>query len=110
MGGTVPSLLFVLRPNCGRGNGGNASTGVISAPDPVVGTVNPHLCQRFLDTHRQVGLDLLWDHCSFLLGPGGHEVLFVPSKSLFSQSCISSVVKSHWPPKSKFLGVHIPFA
>ena len=25
----------------------------------------------------------LWGHCSFLLGPGAHKVLFVPSKSLF---------------------------
>ena len=24
-----------------------------------------------------------WGHCSFLLGPGAHKVLFVPSKSLF---------------------------
>ena len=29
-------------------------------------------------------------HCSFLLGLGAHKVLFVPSKSLFSQSCVSS--------------------
>ena len=26
----------------------------------------------------------------FLLGPGAHKVLFVPSKSLFPQSCVSS--------------------
>ena len=32
----------------------------------------------------------LWGHCSFLLGPGVYKVLFVPSKSLFSQSCVSS--------------------
>ena len=25
----------------------------------------------------------LWGHCSFLLGPGAHKVLFVPAKSLF---------------------------
>ena len=29
-------------------------------------------------------------HCSFLLGPGEHKVLFVPSKSLFPQSYGSS--------------------
>ena len=28
-----------------------------------------------------------WDHCSFLLGPGVHKVLFLPSKSLFSWLC-----------------------
>ena len=31
-------------------------------------------------------LSLLWSHCSFLLGPGAHKVLFVPSKSLFFQN------------------------
>ena len=33
---------------------------------------------------------LLWGHCPFLLGPGAHKILFVPSKSLFPQSCVSS--------------------
>ena len=32
----------------------------------------------------------MWGHCSFLLGPGAQKVLFVPSKSLFPQSCVSS--------------------
>ena len=53
-------------------------------------TVNPRLCQRLLDTHRQICVNLLWGHRSFLLGPGVHKVLFVPSKSLFPQSCVSS--------------------
>ena len=53
-------------------------------------TADPHLCQRLLDTHRQVWVSLLWDHCSFLLGPDTHKVLFVPSKSLFPQSRVSS--------------------
>ena len=43
-----------------------------------------------VDTHRQVWVSLLWGHYSFLLGPGVHKVLFVPSKSLFPQSCVSS--------------------
>ena len=30
-------------------------------------TTNPRLCWRLLDTHRQVWVSLLWDHCSFLL-------------------------------------------
>ena len=50
----------------------------------------PCLCQRLLDTPGQVWVSLLWGHCSFLLGPGAHKVLFVPSKSLFHQSCVSS--------------------
>ena len=53
-------------------------------------TSDPHLCQRLLDTHSLVWVSLLWGHCSFLLGPGVHKVLFVPSKSLFPQSCVSS--------------------
>ena len=53
-------------------------------------TTDLRLCWRLLDTHRQVWVSLLWGHCSFLLGPGAHKVLFVPSKSLFPQSCVSS--------------------
>ena len=60
-----------------------ARTVLLSGPDPMEGTVDPHLCWRLLDTHRQVWLRLLWGHCSFLLGPGAHKVFSVPSKSLF---------------------------
>ena len=69
-----------------------------------------HASVRILDTHRQVWVSLLWGHCSFLLGPSVHKILFVSSKSLFSQSCVSSVIKSHSPPKSNSLGVlsHLP--
>ena len=62
---------------------------------PWQATINPHLHQRLLDSHREVWLRLFWGHWSFLLGPGAHKVLFVPSKSLFPQSCGSSVIKSH---------------
>ena len=73
-------------------------------------TVNPRLHWRLLDTHRQVWLSFLLGHCSFLLGPDIHKVLFVPSKSLFPQSCGNSVIKSHWLSKSNFLGVLSLFA
>ena len=73
-------------------------------------TVNSQLCQRILDTHRQVWLSLLRGHCSSFLGPGAHKLLFVPCKSLFSQSCGNSVIKSHWPWKSNSLGLLSPFA
>ena len=53
-------------------------------------TTNPHLCWRPLDTHRQVWVSLLWGHCSFLLGPSVHKVLFVPSKS------VSPVLRKFW--------------
>ena len=52
--------------------------------------LDPGLHQRLLDTHGQVWVSLLRGHCSFLLGPGTHKVLFVPSKSLFCQSCVYS--------------------
>ena len=60
---------------------------VFSVPDC---TVDPQLHQRLLDTHRQAWLCFLWGHWSSLLGPGVNKVLFVPSKSLFPQSCLSS--------------------
>ena len=53
-------------------------------------TANPCLRRRLLDTHRLAWVSLLWGHCSFFLGFGAHKGLFVPSKSLFPQSCVSS--------------------
>ena len=50
-------------------------------------TVEPCLHWRLLDTHRQVWVSLLCCHCSFLLGPGVHKVLFVPSESVSSVLC-----------------------
>ena len=49
---------------------------------------------------------------SLLLSPGSwsHKVLFVPSKNLFPQSCVSSVIKSRCSPKSNSLGILSPFA
>ena len=45
---------------------------------------DPPLHQRLLDTHGQVWVSLLLGHCSFLLGPGAHKALSMPSQSLFS--------------------------
>ena len=53
-------------------------------------TTDLHLCWTLMDTHRQVCVSLLKGHCSFLLSPGVYKVLFVPSESLFLQSCVSS--------------------
>ena len=47
---------------------------------------------------------------TLLLAPAAHKVLFLPSKNLFPQSRGSSVNKSHWPPKSNFLGILSSFA
>ena len=49
-------------------------------------TANPHLHWRLLVTPRPVLVSLSWSHCSFLLDPGMHKVLFVPSKSLFDST------------------------
>ena len=46
-------------------------------------TADSCLHPRLVDTHGQVWVSLLWGHSSFLLGPGAHKVLFVPSKCLF---------------------------
>ena len=53
-------------------------------------TVDPCLPHRLLDTHGQVWVSVLWGHCSFFLGSGVYKMLFVPSKILFPQSCVSS--------------------
>ena len=49
---------------------------------PAAVTTDPYLHWRFLDTFGQVWVSLLWGHCSSLLGPGEHKVLFVPTKRL----------------------------
>ena len=96
--GCVPSLFFDLRPNYG---GGNEENGDLLQKVPCTqccsvtmtlqqATADPCLCQRLLDIHRHVWVSVLWGHCSFLLGPCAHKVLFVPSQSLFPQSCVSS--------------------
>ena len=74
-----PSLLFDLTPKKGP---------VHTLPhsmSPILqqATADSCLHQRLLDTYSQVWVSLLWGHCSFLLGTGAHDVLFVPFKSLF---------------------------
>ena len=97
--GCVPSLLFDLRPNYG---GGNEDDGNLLQKVPCTHccTQWPQPCSRPLPTQASTrdswtllgksGSSLLWVHCSFLLGPGAHKVLFIPSRSLFPQSCVSS--------------------
>ena len=117
---SVPSLLFDLMTNYGGGNEDNVW---LLQKIPCLycctqchqqwhhqATAKPHLCRRLLDTHWKVCDSLLWGHCSFLLGLGAHKILFLPSKSLFPQSCVSFVIKSRWPPKSNSLGILSPFA
>ena len=90
--GCVPSLLFDLRPNYGEvmkiwqpPSKGPMHALLHSVPLTLQqATANPCLCWRLLATPGKVWVSLLWGHCSFFLG------LFVPSKSLFPQSCVSS--------------------
>ena len=88
---------FDLRPNYGNSEDNGdlhqspMHTLLHSVPPTLEqATTDPCLCWRFLDTQEQVWVRLFGDHYSFLLGPGAHKVLFVPSKSLFPQSCVSS--------------------
>ena len=94
--GCVTSLYFVLRPNCGRGNGDHGDLLQKDlCQDCCIQCLWPH--SRSLLTHASArdiwtltgkfGSDSCGGHCSFLLDPGMHKVLFLPSKSLFPQSC-----------------------
>ena len=86
--------MFDLRPNyCGNNEDNGDLLQKVSCthchtqcPNSEAG----HICHRLLDTHGQVWVSLLLDHCSFFLGPYAHKFLFLPSKSLFPQSCVSS--------------------
>ena len=94
----VPCLLFDLRLNYGGGNEDNGNF-LQKFPCTHCYTQCPQPCSRPLPTHTssEDSWTLLGKsgsvscgHCPFLLGPGVHKVLFVPSKSLFAQSCVSS--------------------
>ena len=104
LGGTAVVMKVTAAPSEGF-----CSHGCTQCPCLQQATI-PAARQRPLDTHGRAGLRLLWGRCSFLRGPGVHKALCVPSKSLLPQSCGSSVIRSHWPPKSNSLGVLSPFA
>ena len=65
----------------------HVGTAALSASDPAAATADPHLHWRLLDTHGQAWVSLFWGHFSFLLGPGVHKVLFVPSESVSPVLC-----------------------
>ena len=59
--GSVPSLLFDLRPNYGGGNEDNGASlkrshALLHSVSPTLqqATIDPCLCWRLLDTHRKV--------------------------------------------------------
>ena len=65
-------------------------TATLSAPNPAAGHSWPMPLPKTPGPSWATLGSLSWGHCSFLLGPGAHKVLFVPSKSLLPQSCVSS--------------------
>ena len=100
----VPSLLFtwdqtmveVMKIMATSFKRTHACTATLSAPNPAAGPHQPRALSEAPRHSRQVWVNLLWGHCSFLLGPGAHKFLFVPSKNLFPQSCISSGISVVW--------------
>ena len=66
-------------------------TGTCVAPPALQqATADPCLHRRLLDTHGLVWVSLSWGHCFLLLASAAHKVLFVPSESLFPQTCVNS--------------------
>ena len=87
-----------------------ASTVVVSAPDPMSGHCQPTpLPETPGHSQASLGQSLVG---SLLLSPGFWCTpgLVCALRSLFPQSCVSSVIRSHWPPESNSLGVLNPFA
>ena len=66
----------------------HADIATLSAPSRAAGHCQPTPPQEIPGHSRaSLGQALVG---SLLLSPGAHKVLFVPSKSLFPQSCVSS--------------------
>ena len=86
-GQTMMEVMKIMATSLKRSH---ACPATLNASNPAAGHHQPTPCWRLLDTRGQVLVSLLWDYCSFFLGPGAYQVLFVPSKSLFPQSCVSS--------------------
>ena len=87
--------VIYLGPNYGEGDEDNGDL-LPKVPCTHCYTQCPQPCIRPLPTHtsageswtlpdtpRQVWVSPLWGHCSCLLGPGMHKVLFVPFKVYF---------------------------
>ena len=81
-----------------------AYTVTLSAPNLQQATADPHCPQRLLHTHRQVWASLLWGHCSLLLGPGAHKVLFMLSKCVFPHTLCNFCNQIPLTSKVKFPG------
>ena len=98
---SVPSLLFtwgqtmveIMKIVATSFKRSHACTATLSAPSSAAGhhllqpTTEPHLHWRLLETPGKVWVSVLRGPCSFLLGPGAHKFLFMPSKSHFLVLC-----------------------
>ena len=92
----VPSLLMVMKKMVISFKRSCACIAALIAPNPAVGHC------WLLPPPETSGHSQLWGHCSFLLGSGVHKALFVPFKSLFSQSCVSSGGSLVWLMATSF--------
>ena len=96
--GCVPSLLFDLRPNFGGGNEDNGDLFkkvpcmhfYTQHPQPWCRPPPTHASTRDSSTLTGKSGSVSCGVTALLLGPSVHKVLFVSSKSLFPQFCISS--------------------
>ena len=86
-GQSMVEVMKIIVPSFKRSHAG---TPALSAPDPAARHRWPTLLPEIPGPSWSSLVSLWWGHCSFLLGPGVDKVLFVPSKSLFPQSCVSS--------------------
>ena len=116
--GCVSFLLFDLRPNYSGGNEDHgdllqkvcACTVVFSAPDPETGHCQP--------TPPPETLEPSWESLdqslagSLLLSPGSWctQGFVCPLQESVSPSCVSSVIKSHWPPSQIAWGFSAPLS
>ena len=114
--GCVPSLLFDLRPNYVGGNENNGNL-LQKGPGMHCCTQCPQSCSRPPSTHASTRDS--WT----LTGKSGSISCGVTApfswvlmctrfylsplcvKSLFPQTCVSSVIKSHWHSKSKIISI-----
>ena len=93
-----PPLLFDLRPNYGGGNEDNGDLlqkvlcrhCLIQCPQPCSRPPLTHASTRDSSTLTGKSGSVSCGVTALLLGPSVHKVLFVSSKSLFSESCVSS--------------------
>ena len=113
--GCAPSLLFGLKPNHGR----------VNEDVDLLQDSGPHFCVQCPLTPQQASHASARDSWT-LPGKSGSvscgdtapfswllvhtRFCLCPQKVCFPQFCESSIVKSHWSPKSNSLGVLSPFA